>query len=269
MFNEPLRLRSSIAANLWTQIHQPYYKNKEPEAKSGFGVKYVGVFKNNEYYGVYQLSESVDRKQLKLKKSKNKSIYGELYKANAYEGGPSFESLKEVNRPNADENWEFFDAAKEITWKTGTSFGFRDAWSIGVTKDYVVGVWVGNADGEGRPGLVGLQTAAPILLDVFDKLPNSSWFEKPFDEMTQIEICSKSGNRATKICEEKKLSYIQNTGLKTEPCPFNININIDRSRTYKVNTSCESLENIQQKSWFVLPPLQEYYYKKQNPFYKP
>ncbi len=181
----------------------------------------------------------------------------------------TFESLKEVNRPNADENWEFFDAAKEIAWKTGTSFGFRDAWSIGVTRDYVVGVWVGNADGEGRPGLVGIQTAAPILFDVFDKLPNSSWFEKPFDEMTQVEICSKSGYRATKICEEKKLSYIQNTGLKTEPCPFHININIDRSSTYQVNTSCESLENIQQKSWFVLPPLQEYYYKKQNPFYKP
>lgn len=181
----------------------------------------------------------------------------------------TFESLKEVNRPNADENWEFFDAAKEIAWKTGTSFGFRDAWSIGVTKDYVVGVWVGNADGEGRPGLIGIQTAAPILFDVFDKLPNSSWFEKPFDEMTQVEICSKSGYRATKICEEKKLSYIQNTGLKTEPCPFHININIDRSSTYQVNTSCESLENIQQKSWFVLPPLQEYYYKKQNPFYKP
>jgi len=181
----------------------------------------------------------------------------------------TFESLKEVNRPNADENWEFFDAAKEIAWKTGTSFGFRDAWSIGVTRDYVVGVWVGNADGEGRPGLVGIQTAAPILFDVFDKLPNSSWFEKPFDEMTQVEICSKSGYRATKICEEKKLSYIQNTGLKTEPCPFHININIDISSTYQVNTSCESLENIQQKSWFVLPPLQEYYYKKQNPFYKP
>ncbi len=91
MFNEPLRLRSFIAANLWTQIHQPYYKSKEPEAKSGFGVKYVEVFKNNEYYGVYQLSESVDRKQLKLKKSKNKTIYGELYKADSYEGGPSFE----------------------------------------------------------------------------------------------------------------------------------------------------------------------------------
>ena len=81
----------------------------------------------------------------------------------------TFESMKEVNRPEGDENWQFFDSSKQIAWKTGTSFGFRDAWAIGVTKDYVVGVWVGNADGEGRPGLVGVQTAAPILFDVFEE----------------------------------------------------------------------------------------------------
>ena len=181
----------------------------------------------------------------------------------------TLESLKEVNRPNAEENWEFFDSSKQIAWKTGTSFGFRDAWAIGTTKDYVVGVWVGNADGEGRPGLVGVQTAGPILFDVFDKLPNSNWFEKPFDEMTKIEICKKSGFRATDICEEKTLEFVQNAGLKTKPCPYHISVNVDESETYQVNTFCENLENIKQKSWFVLPPLLEYYYKKQNPFYKP
>lgn len=180
----------------------------------------------------------------------------------------TFESLKEVNRPDAEENWEFFDSSKEIAWKTGTSFGFRDAWAIGVTKNFVVGVWVGNADGEGRPGLVGVQTAAPILFDVFDKLPNSDWFEKPFDEMTQVHICTKSGYRATEICEEKKLEYIQNAGLKTAPCPYHILVNVDKTDSYQVNTSCESFDNIQQKSWFVLPPLMEYYYKENNPFYK-
>jgi len=56
----------------------------------------------------------------------------------------------------------------------------------------VVGVWVGNADGEGRPGLVGVQTAAPILFDVFDRLPNSDWFAKPFDEMKSVSICKQS-----------------------------------------------------------------------------
>ncbi|WP_405563274.1 penicillin-binding protein 1C [Polaribacter sp. Asnod6-C07] len=181
----------------------------------------------------------------------------------------TLESLKEVNRPNAEENWEFFDSSKQIAWKTGTSFGFRDAWAIGTTKDYVVGVWVGNADGEGRPGLVGVQTAGPILFDVFDKLPNATWFEKPFDEMTEIEICTKSGFRATDICEEKTLEFVQNSGLKTKPCPYHIQVNVDESASYQVNTSCEKLENIQQKSWFVLPLLMEYYYKKQNPFYKP
>jgi penicillin-binding protein 1C len=180
----------------------------------------------------------------------------------------TFESLKEVNRPNADQNWEFFDSSKQIAWKTGTSFGFRDAWAIGTTKDYVVGVWVGNADGEGRPGLVGVQAAAPILFDVFDKLPNSEWFEKPFDEMTAVAICSKSGYRATEICEEKNEAYIQNAGLKTVPCPYHVLVNVDVSEKYQVNTSCESLGNIKQKSWFVLPPLMAYYYRDKNPFYK-
>ncbi|PQJ76246.1 penicillin-binding protein 1C [Polaribacter gangjinensis] len=180
----------------------------------------------------------------------------------------TFESLKEVNRPDAEENWDFFDSSKQIAWKTGTSFGFRDAWAIGATKDFVVGVWVGNADGEGRPGLVGVQTAAPILFDVFDKLPNSAWFEKPFDEMTEVEICTKSGFRATQICEEKKSIFIQNSGLKTAPCPFHVLVNLDVSEQYQVNTSCESFANIKQKSWFVLPPLMAYYYKEKNPFYK-
>jgi penicillin-binding protein 1C len=181
----------------------------------------------------------------------------------------TLESLKEVNRPNAEENWQFFDSSKQIAWKTGTSFGFRDAWAIGVTKEYVVGVWVGNADGEGRPGLVGVQAAAPILFDLFDKLPNSDWFEKPFDEMTEVEVCSKSGFRATDICEDKKLEFIQNAGLKTAPCPFHVLVSVDALEKYQVNTSCERLENIKQKAWFVLPPLMEYYYKDKNPFYKP
>ncbi|WP_288954569.1 penicillin-binding protein 1C [uncultured Polaribacter sp.] len=180
----------------------------------------------------------------------------------------TLESLRDVNRPNTEQNWQFFDSSKQIAWKTGTSFGFRDAWAIGTTKDYVVGVWVGNADGEGRPGLVGVQTAAPILFDVFDKLPNSEWFDKPFDEMTEIEICAKSGYRATTICEVKKMEFVQNSGLKTAPCPFHILVNVDASENYQVNTSCESMDKIKQQSWFVLPPLMEYYYKNKNPFYK-
>ncbi len=181
----------------------------------------------------------------------------------------TFESLKEVNRPQGNESWEFFDDSKQVAWKTGTSFGFRDAWAIGTTKDFVVGVWVGNADGEGRPGLVGVQTAAPILFEVFDLLPNSDWFSKPFDEMQQVSICTKSGYRASSICEEVNQKYIQVSGLKTQACPYHVLAHLDTTESFQVNASCESLSNIKHKSWFVLPPLMAYYYKTKNPFYKP
>ncbi|KAA5827557.1 penicillin-binding protein 1C [Algibacter amylolyticus] len=181
----------------------------------------------------------------------------------------TYESLKEVNRPESDESWEFFDGSKQIAWKTGTSFGFRDAWAIGTTKDYVVGVWVGNADGEGRPGLVGVQTAAPILFDVFGLLPNSDWFAKPFDEMQNVTICKQSGHRASPNCDDTQQKYIQISGLKTKPCPYHVLIHLDKHNTFQVNASCEDLSNINHKSWFVLPPLMAYYYKTKNPFYKP
>ena len=181
----------------------------------------------------------------------------------------TYESLKTVNRPEGDDNWEFYDGSKQIAWKTGTSFGFRDAWAIGTTKDYVVGAWVGNADGEGRPGLVGVQTAAPILFDVFNLLPHSDWFSKPFDEMQEVSICKKSGHRASANCDAVEQKFIQVSGLKTKPCPYHVLVHLDNSEQFQVNSSCESIVDISHKSWFVLPPLMAYYYKTKNPFYKP
>ena len=181
----------------------------------------------------------------------------------------TYNSLKEVNRPESDESWAFFDGSKQIAWKTGTSFGFRDAWAIGSTKNYVVGVWVGNADGEGRPGLVGVETAAPILFDVFNVLPNSNWFAKPFDEMQEVEICKQSGHRASQNCRNLETQFVQISGLKTKPCPYHALIHLDKTETFQVNSSCETIDNITHKSWFILPPLMAYYYKTKNPFYKP
>ena len=68
----------------------------------------------------------------------------------------TYEALQRVNRPETETGWRYFGNAPDIAWKTGTSFGFRDAWAIGTTPAYVVAVWAGNADGEGRPGLSGI-----------------------------------------------------------------------------------------------------------------
>jgi penicillin-binding protein 1C len=188
-----------------------------------------------------------------------------------FDAGATFmtlNTLKNVNRPQEEENWEVFDSSKEIAWKTGTSFGFRDAWAIGASTDYVVGVWVGNADGEGRPGLTGVSAAAPILFDIFNILPQSSWFQKPFDELVEVNICKKSGYRASEICEETEIQLIPISGLKSMPCPYHFWVHLNADETFQVNTSCEPLSEMVHKSWFVLPPLSSYYFRNKNPFYK-
>lgn len=116
--------------------------------------------------------------------------------------------------------------------------------------------------------MVGVHTAAPILFDVFDKLPKSEWFTAPFNEMVDVEVCAKSGYRATDICEEKTSMSISVTGLRSEPCPYHKIVHLDEDEQYLVNTSCESPDDIVQRSWFVLPPVIEHYYQEKHPFYK-
>jgi penicillin-binding protein 1C len=88
----------------------------------------------------------------------------------------TFEAMREVNRPEHNESWEYFSSAQPIAWKTGTSYGNRDAWAIGCSKKYVVGIWVGNSTGEGRPELTGVSYAGSVLFDVFSVLDAVPWF---------------------------------------------------------------------------------------------
>lgn len=179
----------------------------------------------------------------------------------------TFEAMKEVNRPEGNEAWEFYDSSKQIAWKTGTSFGNKDAWAIGLTKDVVVGVWVGNADGEGRPDITGVSSAAPILFDVFDVLPASSWFAKPLDEFTTIEVCADSGYLSAEACPKKTVE-IPNKRNAVGVCTYHQWVHLDAQRQFRVNSSCEDLSQTITASWFVLPPVWEFYYKKNHPTYK-
>lgn len=180
----------------------------------------------------------------------------------------TFNALTEVYRPGEETGWQYFDNSKKIAWKTGTSFGFRDGWAVGVTPKYVVGIWVGNADGEGRPGLTGTEAAAPLMFSVFSSLPNSEWFSQPTPEMVEIEVCSKSGYRKSEWCSDVAIMSIVKKGLESPPCPFHQQIHLSNDRTYRVNSSCEAVDNMISTSWFILPPIQEYYYRGKNLSYK-
>ncbi len=181
----------------------------------------------------------------------------------------TFEALKHVNRPRQETGWEYFQSSKQVAWKTGTSFGFRDAWAIGVTPRYVVGVWAGNADGEGRPGLTGIAAAAPILFDIINTLSISGWFDIPYDEMIQIPVCPKSGYPAGPFCEDTDSVFIPVKGSRMQTCPYHELVHLDRHKQYRVTSSCEDVYKIHHEKWFVLPPVMEWYYKKNHPEYRP
>jgi len=180
----------------------------------------------------------------------------------------TYEALQRVNRPETETGWRYFGNAPDIAWKTGTSFGFRDAWAIGTTPAYVVAVWAGNADGEGRPGLSGISSAAPLLFDIFRLLEPGGWFARPEEGMTLTEICAASGFRAGPDCNEKREEWIPSAGLKSEACPYHTVINLDTTGKYRVNISCAQPGEMFRSSWFVLPPAMEYYYRMRNPAYR-
>ena len=175
----------------------------------------------------------------------------------------TYNAMEEVNRPEGDEAWKFYDSSLKIAWKTGTSFGNRDAWAIGTNSRYVVGIWVGNASGEGRPSLTGVSSAAPILFDVFNLLPRKKWFETPLNDLEEVEVCQLSGYLAQQDCpKEKQLVSIK--GKTTGICPYHKTVHLDKTGQYRVNSSCERIENIVTKKWFILPPVMEWYYKNQH-----
>ncbi|HFC01065.1 MAG TPA: penicillin-binding protein 1C, partial [Phaeodactylibacter sp.] len=163
----------------------------------------------------------------------------------------AFDAMRNLERPNSEGDWESFSSSRPIAWKTGTSFGFRDAWAVGVTPKYAVGVWAGNADGEGRPGLIGVRAAAPILFDIFNLLPSSQWFEQPVDEMILMPVCKQSGFRATALCEVDSM-WVSAAGVKAAACPFHRMVHLDKNLDLQVTSDCESPSNMRHVPWFVL-----------------
>ncbi len=180
----------------------------------------------------------------------------------------ALEAMNEVSRPDEDAEWQQFSSSAKIAWKTGTSYGSRDAWAIGCNPNYVVAVWAGNSDGEGRPGMTGLTYAAPIMLEIFKSLKPHGWFDAPYDDMIQLPVCRASGYKATSLCEDVDTMWVPKSGAKTAGCPYHQIVLLDQSGLWRVNSNCESVSNMRYEKWFVLPPVMEYFYKTKNPFYK-
>lgn len=181
----------------------------------------------------------------------------------------TLETLRLVNRPRGEENWQFYEGAQPVAWKTGTSFGFKDAWAVGVTPQFAIGVWVGNADGEGRPGITGIEAAAPLFFDVLRALPSAGrWFDTPYDALTEVTTCVKSGHKASPYCPEQEELWAPVAAENSLSCPYHKQVFVTNQETYRVNSDCYELDAMRAKTYFTLNPSMEFYYASKHPNYK-
>ena len=170
----------------------------------------------------------------------------------------TLEALAFVTRPGEEAHWQEYAGARRIAWKTGTSFGFRDAWAIGTTPEWTAGVWIGNATGEGRAELRSALTAAPVLFELFSALEFSSsfsgaWFPQPAADLKEAEVCGVSGFPPSRDCQTIKTVFLPVAAPPHRPCTY-CRLVID--------------QRVEEKR-FVLPPAEEWYYRRWKADYKP
>jgi len=180
----------------------------------------------------------------------------------------TLQALTAVNRPDEEGFWRSFSSSKWLAWKTGTSFGLRDAWAVGVMPGYTIGVWAGNAAGEGKPGLTGLATAAPVLFDLIGAVDGGGRIERPWSGLKEIKVCRDSGFLATELCPAETVLVPEESRFD-RMCAFHQTVHLDASGRFRVDSRCEPVDRMRHEAWFVLPPIQEYYYRADHPDYRP
>lgn len=173
-------------------------------------------------------------------------------------------AMTELARPNEYSFNSTFTSLNKIAWKTGTSFGYRDAWAVGLNAKYTIVVWAGNADGEGRPGLTGIKAAAPLLFSLFNMLNNHEWFQRPKADMVAINICKETGMRLSENCPIASTIYTSATVLKSPVCSYHRLLHLDSTLQVQVNSQCYPPQYMKHKAYLMLTPVQEYFYKQRH-----
>lgn len=176
-------------------------------------------------------------------------------------------AMTNVVRPGADSIWRDFEQSQVIAWKTGTSYGLRDGWAIGSNGRYTVGVWTGNADGTPAATLGGAQSAGPILMSAFALLGNDNWLATPLNALKKIRTCADNGYLVNKDCRQAAVQVpVESDFAMVSPHHQHIFLSADEQ--FRVHSGCESPARMVIHDWFVLPPVQEYFWKRQHSNYR-
>lgn len=180
--------------------------------------------------------------------------------------------LHDLKRPGSEYYWHFFNSARPFAWKTGTSYGHKDAWAIGVNPEYTIAVWVGNFNGDGNKNLSGATSAGAILFDVLQALPRSSemeWFQKNDIDFKQQSVCQLSGFRATEACPHQTVMDLP-WGMKSlKTCDYHQLRHFSEDGKYQSCSKCWDEVGHQLNSVLVYPPDVAYYLRAKGQYIEP
>jgi penicillin-binding protein 1C len=174
--------------------------------------------------------------------------------------------LTQHMRPDLPNNFESSTRLPKIAWKTGTSYGRRDAWSIGFNKEYTVGIWIGNFDGTGVPELTGADIATPLLFEIFNTITynnQTEWLQQPKDCDFRL-VCSVSGKVPEDFCNDQLIDYYIPGISSSAKCDHlkDVFVSADSSMSYCRN--CLPHSGFKKKLYSNLPPELISFYETEN-----
>jgi penicillin-binding protein 1C len=172
------------------------------------------------------------------------------------------EMLTRLIRPDLPNNWESSIHVPKIAWKTGTSYGRRDAWSIGYNKKYTIAVWTGNFDGEGVPELTGADMSTPLLFELFNALDydsGESWYAVPGEVDFRL-VCSSSGLLPGSFCTDLVTDYYIPAVSPTIECPFEKEISLSSDGHLSYCMLCRPENGFKKEIFSIFPPAVHAFY---------
>jgi penicillin-binding protein 1C len=178
--------------------------------------------------------------------------------------------LSKVDRPDFPINWQATEHMPTIAWKTGTSYGRKDAWSIGYNKNYTVGVWAGNFSGTGVPDLSGANVATPLLFKIFNTIDYDSdevWFSPP-EDCDSRQVCSQTGLVPADNCTSKVLDYFIPLISSSKTCNNLQEIMISADEKISYCKSCMPANGYKKKQFKIVEPEMQAYFSENNVAYE-
>ncbi len=179
------------------------------------------------------------------------------------------EILSKVNRPDFPLNWQSTERMPKIAWKTGTSYGRRDAWSIGYNKNYTVGVWVGNFSGAASPDLSGANVATPLLFRIFNTIDydsDSEWFSQP-EDCDYRQVCAETGMIPADHCKQVVMDYFIPLISSTIACNNHSTIMVSADDKTSFCPVCAPESGYKKKSFRMIEPETQLWFDERNMMY--